>query len=102
MVKLFAEDGHSGGSAGLCISLFRRVAAYKLLSPIPNPMEANEFIDHTEISGGHPTFQSTRLSSLFSIDGGKRWYDIDIRISRWRRIFLRQNVAYVRFPYLPR
>jgi len=101
MVETFSDEGHSGFSAGLCIDLFKRVASFKLLSPIKNPMETGEYIDHTDISGGHPVFQSTRLSSLFSNDGGKHWHDIDIHVPRWRRIFLRQNVVLVNFPYLP-
>lgn len=100
MVKQFTKNGHSGYSANLCLDLFRRVASYKLLSPINNPMDENEFIDHTDISN-RLCYQSTRLNSLFSMDGGKRWYDIDIRVPFWRRFFLRQRVVYVKFPYLP-
>ena len=101
MVKQFTGEGHSGSSAMLVLGLFRRVAAYKLLTPIKNPMETGEYIDHTGISGGHPTFQSTRLGSLFSNDGGKHWHDIDIKVPLWRRLLLRQNVARVKFPYMP-
>jgi len=101
MVKQFADEGHSGYSAMLCLHLFKRLAAFKPINPIPNPMEANEFIDHTSISGNHPTFQSTRISSLFSEDGGKRWYDIDKRLPKWKR-WLGIRRAYVKFPYLPK
>jgi hypothetical protein len=101
MMKQFAQEGHSGYSASLCLRIFDRLARYKLLMPIENPMIDQSFIDHTDISGGHPTFQSNRLSSLFSEDGGKRWYDIDLRVSRWKRWFgIRRQ--YVKFPYLPR
>lgn len=101
MVKQFAAEGHSGCSASLCLHLFKRLAAYKPIHPIPNPMESNEYIDHTGISGGQPTFQSTRYSSVFSEDGGKRWYDINLRVPKWKQ-WLGVKRAYITFPYLPK
>lgn len=101
MMKQFATEGHSGYSARLCLSVFGRLARFRPLTPIENPMLGKEFIDHTDISGGHPTLQCTRLSSLFSEDGGKRWYDLDKRIPRWKRWFGVRR-AYVKFPYMPK
>jgi hypothetical protein len=85
LVKVFAAQGHSGSSAHMTISLFHRVASYKLLAPMKNPMVTGEYIDHSDTHGGNPVYQSTRLSSVFSEDGGKTWYDIDKRIPRWKR-----------------
>ena len=90
MVKQFDAEGHSGYSAHLVLELFRRVAAYKLLSPIKNPMETGEYLDHTEISDGHGVYQSTRLNSLFSNDSGKHWYDIDTLILAFKSQFPNQ------------
>ena len=101
MVKQFAAEGHSGYSASLCLYLFKRVAAFKPLTAIDNPMIDNSFIDHTSISGGNLTYQSTRYSSLFSEDGGKRWYDINLKVPKWRRWFGQRRV-YVKLPYLPK
>jgi hypothetical protein len=101
MMKQFAEEGHSGYSAHLCISLFERLARFKPLIPLDNPMVDGSFIDHTNISGGQLTYQSNRYSSLFSEDGGKRWYDINITIPRWKRIFGIRR-AYITFPYMPK
>lgn len=100
MMKQFAEEGHSGGSAHLVLHIFERLARYRPLTPLDNPMKASEFIDHTSISGGQLTYQSTRLSSLFSEDGGKKWYDIDRRVPRWKR-WLRIRRSYITFPYMP-
>ena len=102
MIKQFADEGHSGYSAHLCLSIFERLSRFRPLTPMENPMIDGSFIDHTSISGGNPTYQSNRLSSLFSMDGGRRWYDIDVRVPRWRRLLLRQNVVYVKFPYYPK
>jgi hypothetical protein len=101
MMKQFATEGHSGYSANLCLSVFERLARFRPLTPTENPMIDGSFLDHTDISGGHPTYQSTRLSSLFSEDGGKRWYDLDKKIPKWKRL-LRIRRAYVKFPYVPK
>jgi hypothetical protein len=87
LVKVFAAQGHSGFSAGMTLHLFQKVASFKLLGPLPNPTLTGEYIDHTDISGGHPTWQSTRLNSVFSMDNGKTWYDLDKKIPWWKRIF---------------
>lgn len=86
LVKVFAAQGHSGFSAKCVIDLFRRVASYQVLSPLKHPMVSKEYIDHSDTHGGNPVFQSTRKSSVFSEDGGKRWYDIDKRVPRWKRL----------------
>lgn len=108
MVEKFAEEGHSGYSAGLALALFRRVAAFRPLTPLENPLSNGEFHDVSGPSGTMQmtTLQSTRLSSLFSEDSGKTWYDLDKPLARWRKLLLRMHVkvnhrAYVRFPYMP-
>lgn len=97
LMKVFAAQGHSGGSAHMTIDLFRRVASYQVLSPLKNPMEAKEYIDHSDSHGGNPVYQSTRKSSVFSEDGGRTWYDIDKRIPWWKRWFGVRR-AYISFP----
>lgn len=75
LVKAHAAQGHSGGSHAQVMAIFNRVANFKALAPITSNPE--EWIDRTNISGGNPTWQSNRQSSIFSEDGGKTWYDID-------------------------
>jgi hypothetical protein len=100
MMKQFAAEGNSGYSAHLCLSLFERLARFRPITPIENPMIHGEYNDVSSYSQTQ-TFQGTRLSSLFSEDGGKRWYDIDKRIPKWKRL-LGQRRAYVNFPYSPK
>lgn len=94
LMKVFAAQGHSGGSAPLVAGLFQRLATYQLLTPLENPTKTGEYIVHDECGGVH---QCTRKSSVFSDDGGKRWYDIDQRIAWWKRL-LGQRRAYLTFP----
>lgn len=103
MVEQFAEEGHSGYSANLCLALFKRVAAFKPLTALKNPMETGEYQDVSGYSQTSPmkTLQSTRLSSVFSEDGGKTWYDIDLKVPRWKKWFgVRRH--YIKFPYSPK
>ena len=102
MMEQFSSEGHSGCSADICLGLFQRLARYKLLVPINNPMESGEYMDHSDKSG-YTCYQSTRLSSLFSNDGGKNWHDIDgPTFPRWIQLILRRPCPYVKFPYLPK
>lgn len=76
MVKIFAEEGHSGCSAHLAIDIFNKLARFKTLTPLTdNP---DEWMDIADAYGGTPgTWQSRRQGSCFSNDGGRTYYDID-------------------------
>ena len=92
LIEVFSKQGHSGCSARQVIKIFHRVANYGLLMPINKPKEG----EYNIVAGGgigKDIYQSCRLSSLFSSDSGKTWYDIDLPGKR------RQ---YVKFPYLPK
>ena len=69
LVKVFADQGHSGCSAGMCVALFGKVASYSPLAPLT--FEESEWTNT-----GH-NFQNKRKSTVFknSIDG--RPYYID-------------------------
>jgi len=97
LVKVFARQGHSGGSASLVVMLFSRVAMHELLSPLEDPMKSGEYIAHSEREGG--CYQSTRLCSVFSADGGLTWYDIDRPKPWWKRWAFRgwKRFAVVKF-----
>lgn len=83
----------------------------KPLSPIDSPVYTGEYINH-----GNGTLQSTRLSSVFSHDGGATWYDIDRKskhanlittILSWipayfqniRKKLYAKRLYYISFPY---
>lgn len=72
LVKVLSEQGHSGGSHSLVMAIFNKVANFKTLSPITS--DPDEWM---EVS--HDAWQNTRCPSVFSIDGGKTWYDLDER-----------------------
>lgn len=106
LVEIFANQGHSGMSSGLVIHLFSKVASYRTLTPIDNPAKSGEYIacDRAET-----VWQSTRLSTLFSEDGGRNWYDLNGKPAWWQRPLVwlwrrgapipkRWRVAYVSFP----
>lgn len=85
LVKKFAEQGHSGFSAHLTISLFKQVASFKTLGPLTQ--DTSEWM---EVAGDDPkTWQSLRQSSCFSLDGGKTYYDLDGPRPLWRRLLVR-------------
>lgn len=90
LIKVFAEQGHSGGSGPRVISLFSRLASFKTLTPLGDILKSGEYVIHDEDGSG--TLQSTRRSSVFSSDGGQTWYDIN-RPKPWytRWMFRRQH-----------
>jgi hypothetical protein len=74
LIKIFADEGHSGMSAAWSLQIFQRLASFKALTPLTN--NAVEWNDVSEMSGA-PMWQSTRQSTCFSTDGGKTYYDLD-------------------------
>lgn len=71
-VKAFADEGHSGASAGLTISILERVLRFQTLTPINSDPKY-----WVEVSDG--LWQSTRDPSYFSKDGGKTFYGLNDR-----------------------
>ncbi len=74
LMEKFAEQGHSGFSASLCISVFSKVAAFQPLVPLNG--EDDEWID----VDGKGTFQNRRCSHVFKENGSA--YDIDGKVFR--------------------
>jgi hypothetical protein len=72
IVKLFCEQGHSGGSASLSLSLLDKLLRYKPLTSLGNPTETGDYKDMS-MESGSPCWQSTRDFSVFSHDEGKTW-----------------------------
>lgn len=85
LVRVFARQGHSGGSAAMTVELFRRLASFAPLEPLTN--RRSEWTLVRDAAGRVPAvYQSRRLHSAFSDDGLRTWYDIDERLSWWRRL----------------
>ena len=72
LVEKFAEQGHSGMSASMTLSIFNQVASYKTLTPITT--DPKEWM---KVSEEEPMWQNVRSSDCFSNDGGKTHYSIE-------------------------
>jgi hypothetical protein len=70
LVRTFAAQGHSGGSAMQTIALFTHLAKYQTLTPLTADKDEWNLV-------GSGMWQSRRKPSVFSGDGGKTWYCID-------------------------
>ena len=77
MIRVFAEEGHSGFSAKMTCDVFDRLARFKTLTPITSsPDEWMEVGEDMRADKKVPVWQNRRQSSCFSNDGGKTYYDI--------------------------
>lgn len=70
VVKVFSEEGHSGGSASLVLSILDKVLRFQTLTPITSDPA-------TWMEVGTGVWQSNREPATFSQDGGKTWYNLD-------------------------
>lgn len=84
-IAAFRSYGHSGGSASVVIPMINDLLNFRALTPLTD--DPAEWIDHTDISAGDPTFQNMRDSEAFSKDGGKTYYVLREE-RRWARILL--------------
>lgn len=76
LMTTFANQGHSGMSAEITTELFSTLARYEHLSPITNNPE--DWMDVSGYSPNQPQFwQSRRNPHLFSLDGGRSYYDVN-------------------------
>lgn len=73
LIRVFAQQGHSGGSASRVRELFQLLANYKALVALTSAPDEWRAVEGFE----KPTLQSTRQSSCFSQDGGRTFVDHD-------------------------
>jgi hypothetical protein len=71
MLTIFANMGHSGGSASVFIPTLDALLRYKNLCPLTN--DPDEWMDVGHISG-FPFWQSKRCPEAFSDDGGQTYH----------------------------
>lgn len=97
MVREFADEGHSGMSANLCIALFKKVAAFEPLTPLTGAdSEWNEI--------GEKRFQNRRCGHVFKDEDG-RAYDSEGRVFRdpdGGCYTSRDSRVFIEFPYTPK
>lgn len=97
LIDCFAAQRHSGMSAGVCISLFERLARFEPLAPL-----TGEDDEWDEISEG--VWQNKRCSHVFKEKDGQA-YDIEGRIFREADggcYISRESRVPVTFPYEPK
>ena len=76
LIRIFAEEGHSGASAAWSLQIFTQLASFKALTALTNnPAEWHDVTDMGDKT--KPMWQNIRQSSCFSDDNGKTYYDID-------------------------
>lgn len=76
LIRIFADQGHSGFSAGMTSLILNKLMNYEPISPIMNPMIDREYTEYQE-----GELQSNVDFKLFSSDNGNTWYRlIDIPI----------------------
>lgn len=76
LIKEFASQGHSGGSAMITLAIFGKLARFQNLEPITDdPKDWEDVSDMWE--GEEVVHQCLRNGALFSKDGGKTYYSVD-------------------------
>ena len=95
LIEKFAEQGHSGYSAELVTQCAARLMRYKPLTSIEQPVDADWNVCDIDES----IFQHRRLSSLFSGDKGKTWYNVNLRRRCWWKPWTWARGWFVSFPY---
>lgn len=96
MVKVFADEGHSGYSAGMAIQLFERVARFEPLSPLTGD-------DDEWMEVGGDCWQNVRCSHVFKDASGA--YDSQGRVFREPDGSCYTNInsrVPITFPYVPK
>ncbi|MFA7282157.1 MAG: hypothetical protein WC100_18900 [Sterolibacterium sp.] len=99
MMEVFAGEGHSGYSAGMAISIFKKVASFEPLTPLTG--EDDEWMEIGEQNGG-PLYQNVRSPRVFKDREGA--YDIDAKVFREPSgacFTSSDSRAPVTFPYTP-
>ena len=73
LIKVFANQGHSGMSAGIVSSLFNKLAKYEPLQPVTGRDE--EWVEAFNDSNGQPVLQNKRCSAMFKHADGRVTYN---------------------------
>jgi hypothetical protein len=97
MLEQFAEEGHSGMSASMAISLFERLARFEPLTPLTGDDD-----EWTEVVEGQ--WQNRRCPHVFK-DADGRAYDSNGRVFREPDgicFTSRDSRVYIEFPYTPK
>jgi len=83
LIRVFSEQGHSGGSAPIVVELFRKLAMWKPLGPITGREE--EWAECSIRMDGVKSYQNRRCSALFKDGPDGRAHYIDAIVKRDQR-----------------
>ena len=100
MMREFAEEGHSGFSAGMTTSLFEKVSRFEPLTPLTGKDDEWNLLDY----GDGTKFQNKRCSHVFK-DDNDRAYDIQGKIFREPNGVCftgKDSRVFIEFPYIPK
>lgn len=75
LLKVFADEGHSGSTAPYTVNLFKKLAMFEPIAPLTG--KDDEWIKHDY--GVDPTYQNKRRGSVFKDVNGDA-YDIDGKV----------------------
>lgn len=92
LIRQFADEGHSGFSASMAVSIFQKVSRFEPLTPLTG--EPNEWNDN---------YQNNRCSHVFKDEDGA--YDIEGKVFREPNgacYTSRESRVPVTFPYTPK
>ncbi len=96
LIKLFASQGHSGGSAQCVIKLFDTLVKFNNLSPLTG--EDSEWNDVSDISGEY-MLQNKRNSAVFKSSKGTYYLDGKLIVQPDGSAY-HEKVS-IKFPYIP-
>lgn len=77
LLKVFADEGHSGSSAPYAVDLFKKLAMFEPIVPLTG--EDWEWGDVSDRGDGSILYQNKRCSHVFK-EGNGEAYDIDGRV----------------------
>jgi len=100
LLRVFAEQGHSGSSAPYCIRMFRKLAMFEPLIPLTGE-------DHEWNDVGNGVFQNNRCSHVFKQKNRYNGQAYDIRGRVFREpdgccYTSKESSVPVTFPYTPK
>ena len=98
MIKVFADEGHSGYSASMAVNLFERVARFEPLTPLTGADD-----EWNEVGEG--TYQNRRCSHVFKDGKEDQAYDSNGKVFREPSgacYTSSGSRVFITFPYVPK
>jgi len=108
LIKLFADEGHSGSTAPYTVNVFEKLAKFEPLVPLTG--EEWEWVDVADYGNrGHQLWQNKRcgrvfkdLNGAYDIDGKVFWEWSEYEGEKFKSYYTsRESRVPVTFPYTP-